>query len=139
MWFEKNFYFVIYDSLLRKMIFYGIIGAAHKLMESCLRNRHQSLTINAWKNIKWYISVWEIIVTWRTTGVNTWTIIVFNMYNAISKNVSEKRNPILFHDVTSFIIANCDEKKFKFITNKIFNERNIRFCRNFLTLYCDKT
>jgi len=49
-------------------------------------------------------------------------------------NVSENSSQTLFHDVTSFIIANCDEEKLKFNTNKIVNEINILFCSNLLML-----
>jgi hypothetical protein len=58
---EKSFYSVIRDILLLKMKFYGIISTAHTLMESYLRNRYQSLTINALNDIKFYSSLWEKI------------------------------------------------------------------------------
>ena len=41
------------------MKFYGIVGVAHKLMESYLRNRYQRVTINACIRIKGYFSKWE--------------------------------------------------------------------------------
>jgi len=45
--------------LLLKMKFYGIVGVAHKLMESNLRNRYQRATINACNKINGYFSKWE--------------------------------------------------------------------------------
>ena len=48
--------------------------------------------------------------------------LLFLIYvNDLSKSVSDKSSPILFADNTSFIIANCNETKFKFNTNEIFN------------------
>ena len=50
-----------------------------------------------------------------------------------------KSSPILFADVISFIVANCNRDKFKLNTNEIINEINKWFCCNLLTLNCDKT
>jgi hypothetical protein len=52
--------------------------------------------------------------------------------------LSDKSSPILFADDTSFIIANCNETKFKFNTNEIFNEINKLFHSNLLMLNYDK-
>ena len=59
--------------------------------------------------------------------------------NDLSKSVSDKSNPILFADDTSFAIANRDKEKFKFNTNEIFNEINKWFCSDLLTLNYDNT
>ena len=45
--------------LLLKMKCYGTVGVAHKLMESYLRNRYQTVTINACHKINGYFSKWE--------------------------------------------------------------------------------
>jgi len=42
----------------------------------------------------------------------------------LSKSVSDKPNPILFADDTSFIVANCDETVYKLNINEKFNEIN---------------
>ena len=53
--------------------------------------------------------------------------------------MSDKSSPTSFADDTSFITANHDKGKFKFHTNKIFNEINKWFCSNLLMLNYDKT
>jgi len=57
----------------------------------------------------------------------------------LSKSVSHEPSPILFADDTSFHIANHCKDKFKFNTNKIFNEINKWICSNLLTLNYEKT
>ena len=61
---------------------------------------------------------------WSPTGFSSWTILFLIYVNDRFKSVSDKSSPILFADETSYIIANCDETKFKFNTNEIFNEIN---------------
>ena len=72
-------------------------------------------------------------------GFSPWTIIFLIYFNELSKIVSDKSSPILFADVTSFSVANCDRDKFKLHNNEIFNEISKWFCCNLLTLNCDKT
>ena len=59
--------------------------------------------------------------------------LLFLIYiNDLSKSVCDKSRPILFADVTSCIIANCDETGFKFKINEIFYEINKWFHNNLL-------
>jgi len=93
------------------MKFYTIVGVAHKLMESYLRNRHQRMTING------YFSKWEEV----QHGVPQGSVLgplLFLIY------INDKSSPILFADDTSFIIANHNKDKLKCNTNKTFNEIN---------------
>jgi len=44
---QKAFDCVNHEFLLSKMKFYGILGTANKLIESCLRNRYQRVLVNS--------------------------------------------------------------------------------------------
>ena len=67
-------------------------------------------------------------------------MLLFLIYvNDLSKIISDKSSPILFAEDTSFIIANCNEIKFKFNANEIFKEINKWFHSNLLMINYDKT
>ena len=124
--------------LLLKMKFYGIVGVAHKLMESFLRNRYQRVTINACNRINGYYSKWEEVQHGVPQGSVLGPLLFLIYINDLSKSVKDKSSPIIFADNTSFVIANCDKDKFKFNT-KIFNKINKWFSSNLLMLNYDKT
>ena len=77
--------------------------------------------------------------TQRPTGFSSWSIIVLIYVNNLSKNVSDKSSPILFADDTNFIIANRDDREFKFNSYEIFNEINKWFNSDLLMLNYNKT
>ena len=67
------------------------------------------------------------------------TLLFLIYVNDLSKIISDKSSPILFAEDTSFIIANCNEIKFKFNANEIFKEINKWFHSNLLMINYDKT
>jgi len=109
------------------------------LMESYLINRYQRVVINAHNNSNGCVSKWEEVQHKVSQGSVLGPLLFLIYVNDLSKSVSDKSSPILFADDTSFIIANCDETKFKFNTNEIFNEINKWFHINLLMLNYDKT
>ena len=121
------------------MKFYGISVVANKLVESYWRNRYQRVVINAHNNSNGYFSKWEEVQHWVSHGSVLGPLLFLIYVNDLSKSVSDKSSPTLFAEDTSFIIANCDETKFNFKTNEIFNEINKWFRSNLLILNYDKT
>jgi len=120
------------------MKFYGTVGVARKLMESYLRNRYQRVTINSCHKINGYFSKWDEVQHRAPQGSVLGPFLFLIYIDDLSKSVSDKASPILFADITSFIVANCDRDKFKLNTNEIFNERNKWFCCNLLMLNLTK-
>ena len=82
------------------------------------------MTLNACNKINGYFSKWEEVQHGVPQGSLLGSLLFLIYINDLSKSVSDKSNPILFPDDTSFIIANCNKDKFKFHTNEIFNEIN---------------
>jgi hypothetical protein len=121
------------------MKFYGISGVANKLMESYLRNRYHRVVINALNNSNGYFSKWEEVQHRVPQGSVLGPLLFLICVNDLSKSISDKSSPILFADVTGFIITSHDETEFKFNTNEIFNEINKWFHSNLLMLNYDKT
>jgi hypothetical protein len=120
-----------------KMKCYGISGVANKLMESYLTNRYQRAVINAHNNSDGYFSKWEKVRHEVPQGSFLGTLFLLIHVNDLSNSVSDKSSPILFADDTNFIIANCEETKYKFNTNELFTEINKWFHSNLLNY--DKT
>jgi hypothetical protein len=87
------------------MNFYDLVGVAHKLMESYLRNRYKRVTINACNNIKEYFSLWEAVQHGVPQGTIFGPLLFLICINEISKSVSDESNPNLFAGDTSFINA----------------------------------
>jgi hypothetical protein len=96
---------VNHDILLSKMKCYGIKDIANKLIESYLRNRYQRVVINDDKLNKYY-SGWEQIHPGVPQGSILGPLFFLLYINDLPKSVSDKSNPILFADDTSFIITN---------------------------------
>jgi len=106
-------------------------------MGSYLRNRYQRVVINARSNSNGYFSKWEEVQNRVPQGSVLGPLLFLIYISDISKSVSDKYSPILFADVTTFIIANHNETEFN--TYEIFNEINKQFHSNLLMLNCDKT
>jgi hypothetical protein len=94
------------------MKFYGITEVANRVMESYLRNRYQSVIINAHNSSNGYFSKWKKVQHRVPQGSVLGPLFLLIYINDLSKGVSDKSSPILFADDTSFIIANCDETEF---------------------------
>jgi hypothetical protein len=105
------------------MKFYGITDIANKLIESYLRNRYQRVVINDGKLNK-YHSEWEQIHHGVPQGSVLGPLFFLLYVNDLPKSVSDKSNPILFADDTSFIITNCNKAEFKHNIYDIFSEIN---------------
>ena len=101
---KKAFNCVNYDILLLKMKFYGIVGVAHKLMESYLRNRYQRVTTNACNKINGYFSKWEEVQHGVPQGSVLGPLLFLIYINDLSKSVSDKSSPILFVDEQALLL-----------------------------------
>jgi hypothetical protein len=115
------------------MKFYGITGVASKLMESYVRNRYQRVVINN------YSSTWKEVQHGDPQGSVLGPLLFLIYINDLSKSISDKSIPILFADVTSFIITNHDDSEFRHKVNEVFNKINKWFHSNLLMLNYDKT
>jgi hypothetical protein len=79
---------------------------------------------------------WFKIVLHPSTKLNQ----IFLLYiNDLPKSVSDKSNPILFADDTSFIITNYNKAEFKHNVDDIFSDIYKWFQSNLLYLNYDKT
>ena len=83
---QKAFDCVNYDILLSKIKFYGITGVANKLMESYLRNRYQSVIINAHNNSNGYYSKWKEV----QHGVPQGSVLALLLQVTMRLNLSSK-------------------------------------------------
>jgi hypothetical protein len=135
---QKAFDCVNHDILLSKMKFYGITDIANKLIESYLRKRYQRVVIND-DRLNKYHSEWEHIHHGVPQGSILKPLFFLLYINDLPKSVSDKSNPILFADDTSFIITNCNKAEFKDDIYDIFSEINKWFRSNLLSLNYDKT
>jgi hypothetical protein len=120
---QKAFDCVNHDILLSKMKCYGITDIANKLIESYLRNRYQRVVINDDRSNK-YRSEWEQIHHGIPQGSVLGPLFFLLYINDLPKSVSNKSNPILFADDTSFIITNCNKAEFEHNIRDIFSEIN---------------
>jgi hypothetical protein len=114
---------VNHDILLSKMKFYGITDIANKLIEFYLRNRYQRVVIND-DRLNKYHSEWEQIHHGVPRGSVLEPLFFLLYINDLPKSVSDKSNPVLFADDTSFIITNCNKTEFKHNIYDIFSEIN---------------
>jgi hypothetical protein len=135
---QKAFDCVNHDIHLSKMKFYGITNIANKLIESYLRNRYQRVVINDDRLNKYY-SEWEQIHNRVPQGSVLGPLFFLLYINDLPKSASDKSNPILFADDTSFIITNCKKTEFKHNIYDIFSEINEWFQSNLLSLNYGKT
>jgi hypothetical protein len=135
---QKAFDCVNHDILLSKMKFYGIRDIANKLMESYLRNRYQRVVINDDRLNKYYSEL-EQMHHGVPQGSVLRPLFFLPYINDLPKSVSDKSNPILFADDTSFIITNYNKGEFKHNIYDIFHEINKWFQSNLLSLNYGKT
>jgi len=85
------------------MKLYGITDVASKLMESYVRNRYQGVFIND------YSSTWKEVQHGVPQGSVLGPLLFLIYVNDLFKSISDKSNPILFADDTSFNITNHDD------------------------------
>jgi hypothetical protein len=102
-------------------------------MESYVRNNFQRVVIND------YSSTWKEVQHGVPQGLVLRPLLCLIYINNLSKSISDKSNPILFADDTSFIITNHDDCEFRHKVNEVFNKINKRFHSNLLMLNYDKT